>query len=66
MNLINKMIVAALATLAMPAIANAQANARQKDYGQEYIDAIAVSTRYVSKRPKESDRLFRSKRKSSG
>lgn len=44
----------------MPAMAHAQANARQKDYGQEYIDAIAVSTRYVPKRPKEADRLFRS------
>ena len=60
MDLINKMIVAALAALAMPTTAGAQANARQKDYGQEYIDAIAVSTRYVSKRPKEEERLFRS------
>ena len=60
MNLIHKMIVMALAALALPTIAHAQANALQKDYGQEYIDAIAASTRYVSKRPKEEERLFRS------
>lgn len=60
MKLIHKMIVMALVTLALPTIAHAQANALQKDYGQEYIDAIAASTRYVSKRPKEEERLFRS------
>src|SRR3712207_9245871 len=40
--------------------AMAQANITQKEFGKEYIDAIAVSTRYVSKRPAEADRLFRS------
>ena len=33
----------------------------QKEFGKEYIDAIAVSTPYVSKRPKVEERLFRSK-----
>lgn len=40
--------------------AQAQANKTQKEFGKEYIKAIAVSTAYVSKRPAEEDRLFRS------
>ena len=49
-----------LLLLAMPGKVAAQANHTQKEFGKEYIDAIAVSTRYVSKRPAEADRLFRS------
>ena len=49
-----------LLLLAMPGKVSAQANHTQKEFGKEYIDAIAVSTRYVSKRPVEADRLFRS------
>ena len=49
-----------LLLLAMPGKVSAQANHTQKEFGKEYIDAIAVSTRYVSKRPAEADRLFRS------
>lgn len=49
-----------LLLLAMPGKVSAQANLTQKEFGKEYIDAIAVSTRYVSKRPVEADRLFRS------
>ena len=43
------------------ATAWAQTPAIQKEFGKEYIDAIAVSTPYVSKRPKVEERLFRSK-----
>ncbi len=43
------------------ATAWAQTPAVQKEFGKEYIDAIAVSTPYVSKRPKVEERLFRSK-----
>lgn len=49
-----------LLLLAMPGRVVAQSNLTQKEFGKEYIDAIAVSTRYVSKRPVEADRLFRS------
>lgn len=49
-----------LLLLAMPGKVSAQANLTQKEFGKEYIDAIAVSTPYVSKRPTEADRLFRS------
>ena len=49
-----------LLLLAMPSRVVAQSNLTQKEFGKEYIDAIAVSTRYVSKRPVEADRLFRS------
>ena len=49
-----------LLLLAMPGWVVAQSNLTQKEFGKEYIDAIAVSTRYVSKRPVEADRLFRS------
>jgi meiotically up-regulated gene 157 (Mug157) protein len=40
--------------------AMAQANKDEKEFGKEYIDAIAVSTPYVSKRPAEQERLFHS------
>lgn len=40
--------------------ASAQANNIQKEFGSAYKTAIAVSTAYVSKRPKPEDRLFRS------
>ncbi|MGM9701926.1 MAG: glycoside hydrolase family 125 protein [Prevotella sp.] len=41
--------------------ASAQTPAIQKEFGQEYIEAIAVNTLYVSKRPQVEERLFRSK-----
>lgn len=37
-----------------------QANKIQKEFGKDYITAVAVSTAYVSKRPIVRDRLFRS------
>lgn len=49
---------AGLLLCAVPA--SAQANKTQKEFGKEYKTAIAVSTAYVSKRPKPEDRLFRS------
>ena len=39
---------------------HAQANKVQKEFGKDYIKLAAVSTRYVSKRPAEAERLFRS------
>ena len=41
--------------------ASAQTPAVQKEFGQEYIEAIAENTLYVSKRPQVEERLFRSK-----
>lgn len=43
------------------ATASVHKAAAQKEFGQEYIDAISVAKPYVSKRPVVEDRLFRSK-----
>ena len=40
--------------------ASAQTPASQKEFGQEYIQAIAATDRFVSKRPPIEERLFRS------
>ena len=39
---------------------SAQAPLQQKEFGSDYIKAVAVSTRYASKRPSPEERLFRS------
>ena len=39
---------------------SAQAPLQQKEFGSDYIKAVAVSTRYASKRPTPEERLFRS------
>ena len=39
---------------------SAQAPLQQKEFGNDYIKAVAVSTRYASKRPTPEERLFRS------
>ncbi len=39
---------------------HAQASRDQKEFGNDYIELAAVSTHYVTKRPPEADRLFRS------
>ena len=39
---------------------SAQAPLQQKEFGNDYIKAVAVSTRYASKRPSPEERLFRS------
>ena len=58
---ITKVAIAGLLTFAATTSAQAQASVNQKEFGQEYIDAIAVATPYVSKRPAVEERLFRSK-----
>ena len=39
---------------------SAQTPLQQKEFGSDYIKAVAVSTRYASKRPTPEERLFRS------
>ena len=39
---------------------SAQAPLQQKEFGSDYSKAVAVSTRYASKRPTPEERLFRS------
>ena len=47
---ITKVAIVGLLTFAATTSAQAQASVNQKEFGQEYIDAIAVATPYVSKR----------------
>ena len=54
------LLAIALMLLAGGQQASAQASKHPIDFGADYIKAIAVSTRYVSKRPVEADRLFHS------
>ncbi len=61
MNPISKSFVCACGMLVLGmGQCHAQAAKVQKEFGKEYIELAAVSTRYVSKRPPESERLFRS------
>ena len=61
MNPISKSFVCACGMLVLGmGQCHAQAAKVQKQFGKEYIELAAVSTRYVSKRPPEAERLFRS------
>ena len=61
MNPISKSFVCACGMLVLGmGQCHAQAAKVQKEFGKEYIELAAVSTRYVSKRPPEAERLFRS------
>ena len=44
---ITKVAIAGLLTFAATTSAQAQASVNQKEFGQEYIDAIAVATPYA-------------------
>ena len=58
---IRKATVLGLFAFAATTSVQAQSAVTQKEFGQEYIDAISVATPYVSKRPAVEERLFRSK-----
>lgn len=60
MKQVNRWVLGLCLLVAGTLSASAQASKTQKEFGSDYIKAIAVSTRYVSKRPPVEERLFRS------